>query len=109
MKRMAVPHLLLAITLVSALPSVLAAEWWLTGNLTNVTSDTGGLLVMIDSGVPGNCAGTPYGWMRIPEVNKTMVATVLMTWATGNRSATVYTSPPSGGGQYCVINQFDPH
>lgn len=86
---------------------VSAEQTYLGGSITNVTSHSGGLLIMLSSGVPTNCTGTPYGWMLIPEVNKTMVALALMTYAQG-KGAVVYTDS-NGGSGICVINQFDPN
>ena len=42
------------------------AEAYLPGSITNITSTTEGLMIMLDTGVPTNCAGTPNGWMLIP-------------------------------------------
>jgi hypothetical protein len=84
-----------------------AADTYLSGTMTNITSGTPGLMLMLDTGVPTNCAGSPYGWMLIPEANKTMIATALMAWHSGNRVVTVYTNAaPSGS--LCIVNQFDP-
>jgi hypothetical protein len=62
---------------------------------------------MLDTGPPNNCTGTPLGWLLILEANKTMIATALTMWVTGNRRATLYTNatPP---GSFCVVNQFAP-
>ncbi len=87
--------------------SVYAAEFYLSGNISNITSHAGGLMLMLDSGVPDDCIGAPYGWMLIPESNTTMIATALMTYSLG-KGATVYVNPYPGSGR-CVINQFDPH
>ena len=62
---------------------------------------------MMDSGIPGNCQGTPYGWMLIKEANKTMISVTLTMWATGKRGATIYTAGIDSTG-YCIINQLDP-
>lgn len=83
-----------------------AAEYYLSGNMVNITSDAAGLRITLNSGVPDNCQGVGYGWMLIPESNKTMVAVALAMWTTGNLHVTVYTNPLSNGN--CVINQFDP-
>lgn len=83
-----------------------AAETYHSGALNNITSTASGLMVMLDTGLPDNCAGTPYGWMLIPELNKTMIATALLMWATGSRLVTIYTTPNPGG--YCIVNQLDP-
>ena len=89
-------------------PFASAADVYLTGTMTNITSHSGGLLIMLDTGVPTNYTGMPFGWLTIRESNKTMVAAALLAWHTGNRGVTVYTdaAPP---GSYCYINQFDPN
>jgi hypothetical protein len=95
---------LLAAMLVSS--TALAEATYVSGRITNVTSGPAGLLIMLDAGVPTNCAGASYNWMVIPEANKTMIAVALITWQ-NQGSATVYTNAldPTNG---CVINQFDP-
>ena len=32
-----------------------------SGKITNLTAVTGGLMIMMDKGLPDNCAGSPYG------------------------------------------------
>lgn len=49
--------------------STVAADHYLSGTVTNITSVPNGLMIMLDTGVPTNCTGTPYGWMLIPEAN----------------------------------------
>jgi len=46
--------------------------------------------------------------MLIPEANKTMIATALTMWVTGQRGVVVYTNGYNGQ-SFCVINQFDPN
>ena len=86
-----------------------AGPHWQEGTITNLTSIKGGLLIMLDggAGLPDNCVGTPYGWMLISEADKAMTATALTMWATGNRTATVYTNAYTGSG-FCEIHQLDP-
>jgi hypothetical protein len=85
-----------------------AGDSYQGGTMSNITSTPDGLMIMLDSGVPTNCNGTPYGYMLIPQANKTMIATALLTWVSGNRQVTVYTSWATPGNGYCTINQFDP-
>lgn len=87
--------------------SSFSAVDYLQGNIVDMTSTKSGLMLKIDSGFPGNCAGTPFGWMLIRSENKPMIALVLSMYAYGKRAAVVYTSPAVGGG-FCEINQFDP-
>jgi hypothetical protein len=95
-----------ASTLLALAADAQVAGHYAYGRLTNVTSGAAGLLVMLDVGVPTNCTGTPYGWMVIPESNKTMIAVALITWQ-NKGSGTVYTDGISASG-YCTVNQFDP-
>lgn len=85
-----------------------SAPSWTSGNLTNITSTSSGLMIMTDGSLPDNCAGTPYGWLLIKEANKTIVATTLATWLSGNKAVSVYTSGMDASG-YCVVTQVDPH
>lgn len=98
-----------AIALLLSMASTFAAAGtsYQGGNISNTTTVPEGLLIMLDTGPPSNCAGTPYGWMLIPEANKTMVAATLALWLTGKTNVTVYVSSYSGSG-YCTINQVDP-
>jgi len=81
------------------------ADQYLSGAIEDVTSGPQGLMVKLTTGVPTNCAGVGYGWMTVPEANKTMIAVALLTWQ-NQRNVTVYTNPLTNG--VCVINQFDP-
>ena len=99
--------IILAFALLSIAPPTRAADVYLGGTMTNITSTASGLMIMLDTGLPTNCAGSPYGWMLIRESNKTMIAVALMAWHTGNRNITVYTDN-SVAGSYCTINQVDP-
>lgn len=85
--------------------AALAADSYLGGNISNITSHAGALMVMLDNGVPTNCTGVGYGWMTIPEANKTMIVTALIAWQLG-RAVMVYTNALAGG--VCTITQFDP-
>lgn len=80
-------------------------EYYLYGNISNISSTPSGLLVMLDTGVPTNCTGVGYGWMTIPESNKAMIAVALLSWQT-DRPATIFTNALAAG--VCTVNQFDP-
>ena len=54
-----------------------AADYYLSGNVMNITTTTSGLMIMLDSGIPTNCQGTPSNWMLIKEENKTMISMAL--------------------------------
>lgn len=87
-----------------------AEQTYLTGTISNVTFAGDTVLVRLDTGVPGNCAGTPYGWMMVPSASKPMIGFVTGLWMRGDASSvtvTIYTDGLGGWG-YCTINQLDP-
>ncbi|WP_157598284.1 MULTISPECIES: hypothetical protein [unclassified Rhizobacter] len=98
---------ILSLVLATSTIGAHAAEGYVTGSVTNLTSTPAGLLIMVDAGQPTNCTGAPGGWMLIRAEHKTMVATTLMMFALGKKGATVYTSGTGGSG-YCEVNQYDP-
>ena len=81
-----------------------AGETYLAGYVVNMTSLPEGLMIMLDTGVPDNCEGTPYGWMIIPEDNKTMVAVAMMAYLQSDREITLCTDGSFYSG-YCRVNQ----
>lgn len=84
-----------------------AGDSYISGSVFDFSSTTAGLMIRMDSGVPANCLGTPYGWMLIKAENKAMIALVLTWAAQGKKSATVYTNPIVSN-SFCEINQYDP-
>lgn len=98
------------VILAGILPGLTNAESsWLGGNINDITSVRGALLLRLDTGVPDNCQGTPYGWMMVKETDKTLLSVALALWTTGKKGATVYTDGREGGTGYCVITQIDPY
>ncbi len=85
---------------------VLAGPSWLGGNITNITSSKAGLSIILDSGLPDNCQGVSYNWMRIKQEDSAMISVALTLWTTGKTSVTVYTDGIVNG--KCIINQLDP-
>jgi hypothetical protein len=81
---------------------------YVTGNITQYTTTTDGVLLMVDAGPSANCKGTPYGWMLVPETNKTLVAMTLTAIANGKKAVTLYTAGFTGTTPYCVVNQVQP-
>lgn len=65
-------------------------------------------MIRIDSGPPGNCASSPYGWMLIKSEHKAMLALTLLMLATGKKSFVVYTAGIGSSG-YCEVSQMDPY
>jgi hypothetical protein len=87
----------------------LAAPTYQNGRINNVTFSSSSVMIMLDTGLPDNCVGSPYGWMVIPQEYKAMVAFVISLWMSGNAGTTpvtVYTDGLVNG--YCRINQVDP-
>lgn len=102
---------LIAVTLmlIGIIEAANAAESnYVRGTITSYTTTTDGLMLMTDGGIPTNCTGTPYGWLLIPEANKTMIATALTMLTTGNKTATFYTGGIVGPTSFCVIIQVEP-
>lgn len=81
-----------------------------SGHISNVTFVDDYVMIMMDSGLPGNCAGTSWGWMKVPSNSKAMAAFVIGLWMRGDAASTtvtVYTDGVAGDG-YCRISQIDP-
>jgi hypothetical protein len=80
---------------------------YVTGTITDTTSTPLGYLIRLDTGRPTNCNGAPFGWMLIKSENKAVMATAMMMFALGKKTATVYTTGigPSG---HCEVDQYDP-
>ena len=75
--------------------------------ILDVTSIRDGVLIKLDSAVPDNCAGTPYGWMLIPDKNKTILSVALLAEMMGVGGA-VYTSGIPASRTFCTVTQFPP-
>lgn len=89
-------------------PAVQAADTYQHGTISDTTSTSAGLMIRIDSGPPGNCASSPYGWMLIKSEHKAMLALTLLMLATGKKSFVVYTAGIGSSG-YCEVSQMDPY
>ena len=101
-----------ALLIASAASATLGAQAqvqasYATGTVVNTTSTPLGYLIMLDTGRPTNCNGAPFGWMLIKNENKAVMATAMMMFALGKRTATVYTTGigPSG---HCEVDPYDP-
>jgi hypothetical protein len=75
-----------------------------TGYITAQTSNAQGLLVQVSGGTPTNCSSTPYGWLLIPEANKSMVSLTLTAIAQ-NRQVKVFTNGIPQGQTFCPAIQ----
>jgi hypothetical protein len=108
MRRLSV--LAAAVALLGGIQSARAEESYQSGHITNVSFAGDTTLVILDSGMPTNCAGTPFGWMMIQAAYKPIAAFVLGLRLTGNMSSVpvvVYTAGRDATG-YCQVNQIDP-
>jgi hypothetical protein len=99
--------IIFTVVLSTLISSAIYADEKLSGAISNIASIPAGLLVRLDTGVPPECEGTPYGWMLVEEENISMVSVVLTMWAMENRNVTLYTKPYTGGG-YCEVVQVAP-
>jgi len=89
-------------------PTAYASDTYQTGHISRVAFFPGGVLIMLDSGPPANCAGTSYGWMMISSSGMP-VAFVTGLWMRGDASQvslTIYTNSTDSTG-YCQITQID--
>jgi hypothetical protein len=80
-----------------------------SGHISNVTFVDDYVMIMVDAGLPGNCVGTSWGWMKIPLASKAMAAFAVGLWMRGDAASTavtVYTDGLVDG--YCRITQIDP-
>jgi hypothetical protein len=86
-----------------------AGAGYQSGHITRVSYAAGGVLIMLDTGPPTNCSGTPYGWMMIASQYTAMISWVTGLWFQGTAASvqvTVYTTGIDGTGT-CQINQID--
>jgi len=90
---------------VSSLQTI-AGDHYLSGKLSNIASSSSNLLIMMDKGVPDNCAGVSYNWMRVKKEDTVMVSMVMSMWLSGKKDLTVYTSALTNG--VCYIYSIDP-
>jgi hypothetical protein len=88
--------------------SAIAGPDYQSGKIVNLTAGTYGIMIMMDSGAPENCEGTPYGWLLIKQEHTAIVSVVLAAWASGKKEGTVYTFGQKNSTGYCLVSQFDP-
>jgi hypothetical protein len=99
---------LAAVVWLASLP-VSAAASYMTGRIIDITFTQDWMMIRLDTGLPDNCIGTAYGWMKIPAESKPMTAFAMGLWLRGDNTqvdVTVYTSGIVDG--YCRITQIDP-
>lgn len=86
-------------------PNAHAGADWLRGNISDMTTTAAGLFIKLDTGMPTNCIGvSTYGWMLIPEANRTMGSFAMGKWFTQQRGVDVYVVVQGG---MCVVTQVD--
>jgi hypothetical protein len=81
-----------------------------SGQISNVTFVGDYVMITVNTGLPDNCLGTAWGWMRVPPENKAIIALVTGLWLRGDAATTtvtVYTNPIDSSG-YCTVNQIHP-
>jgi len=97
------------VALIAGHASAQTAAIYVSGHISNVTFAQDYVMIMVDSGLPDNCAGTAWGWMKVAPENKAMTAFVIGLWMRGDAAqtnVTVYTGGIVGG--YCRVDQIDP-
>ncbi|GFE88655.1 hypothetical protein [Steroidobacter agaridevorans] len=79
------------------------------GRVIDITMAGGEVMIRLDTGLPDNCAGAPYGWMSIPATGKPMQAYILglqLRGDLGDVQMRVFTAGLVNGS--CSVNQIDP-
>jgi hypothetical protein len=104
MKKIAIIAVLIMVVITG---ETVAGPDYISGNVKNYTAIQGGLMIMVDTGVPDNCAGTPYGWLIIAEADKAMLAMAFMRINQGNMGVTAYSDGDFYLG-FCRVVQYDP-
>lgn len=90
----------------SAVAQAAVGSGHVSGNITNITSVTSGILVRIGSNeVSENCT-SGHVWMKIDQNYTAMISMTITAWTLG-KGVTVYTAPTAD--TYCKITQVDPH
>lgn len=98
---------LMLIILLTLSVSLKAADSYIVGEVTDITTYPGGLLLRVGGNQkPSGCTQTS-AWMVIPEQNKTMISVALAMYMSDKRKAVIYVDTTSTG-YYCKIVQYDP-
>ena|SRR5258706_10128849 len=105
--RRCVNKLVLAIFALTLASPAFPGANFLGGNIIDINSTTAGLQIRLDTGVPDNCVGTPFGWMQIPDSARAMVALTLIA-KLQNTPVVVYTNGLDASGT-CIVGQVDPN
>jgi hypothetical protein len=94
--------------MVVTIGQAIAGPNYIIGNVSNYTAIPSGLLIMVDTGMPDNCAGSPYNWMIIANEDKAMLAMALMRISQDQMGVTVYSAGVFYSG-ICRLTQYDPN
>ncbi len=100
-------YVIVALTILFS-AQVSAAEYYKTGKINNLTAVTRGIMITMDTGLPDNCEGAPYGWILIKQEHTALTSVVLAAWLAGKNTGSIYTSGRENGDGYCLATQFDP-
>lgn len=100
--------LVMSIAVMLSTTSAIAGQSNITGNISNSTFIRGGTLFMLDSGLPDNCYGSPWGWIKVKDEDKSLSRVIAALWLTDKRQVTVYTDGRENGTGFCIVNQIDP-
>ena len=108
--KFAIPGLLILVLSAFAVPrDVYAYANYEVGHITRVSYTTYGVLIMMDGGLPDNCAGTPDGWMLVGSSYTGMIAFITGLWMRGDASQVTVTAYTGGvdSTTFCEIGQID--
>jgi hypothetical protein len=105
MKKITIIALLITVVTIG---QAIAGPDYVYGNLSNYSAAQYGLLIMVDTGIPDNCAGSPYNWMVIPNEDKALLAMALMRISQDQLGVTIYSSGVFYNG-ICRVTQYDPN
>ncbi|MDH2636491.1 ABC transporter ATP-binding protein [Acinetobacter nosocomialis] len=103
--------LLYLMVIFSGIQTANAEQDYVSGNLTQITSITEGLLIKLEPGnLPEVCKNkTAFGWMLIPQARKTILAVTLSQWYQKKRSVVVYVDRDySTNPNFCTVQQIQP-
>jgi len=98
--------ILIGIALIISSIQSFAGPHYLGGKLKNIASSSTSLSIMMDTGVPDNCSGVSYNWMRIKKEDTVMISMIMSMWLSGKKELTVYTTALTNG--TCYIYSIDP-
>jgi hypothetical protein len=105
MKKITIIALLIMVVTIG---QAIAGPNYVVGNISNYSAVASGLLIMVDTGIPDNCAGSPYNWMIIANEDKAMLAMALMRISQDQMGVALYSAGVFYNG-ICRVTQYDPN